>query len=220
MNNNQQSNEPMVNQGFPNNVLIVILAVVITALLVGGAMYYYQTTVFNKEKNELEDRIEELENQLVVVNDEDPYKDWQTYRSEEYGFEMKYPSDWPQSTMNTRGFLSGGFPSEKSRWTLHIGTIGQGPCEGADCAQYQLSGFSYMNYNSVLSSIQSDEFFISEIEEMNTNGLKIITYAESGLIEYQTALIFGPTQTLKLTNVWGEEGYFYQILPTFKFTDQ
>ena len=67
MNNNQQSNTPIIQKP-SNNVLITILLVVITALVVGGATYYYQTTVFNKEKNELENRIEELEEQAEQAN--------------------------------------------------------------------------------------------------------------------------------------------------------
>jgi len=95
MNNNQQSNTPIIQKP-SNNVLIIILVVIITALVVGGVMYYYQTTVFNKEKSELEDRIKELEDQIeeISVDGDYSYKDWQTYKNTEYGFEVRFPKSF------------------------------------------------------------------------------------------------------------------------------
>jgi hypothetical protein len=181
-------------------VVIAIIIVVVLAIIGGGVWY-----VVSKNQPS-----------SSPTGEEDQYKDWKTYRNEEYGFEFRYPKEWPQPTM-TGGCLSGGFPQEKSKWTLRVGIIGKGPCEGADCSQYELSGFSYLDYDSALNSLQENDY-ISEPKETKLNSLEVITYIESGLRLDQTALIFGPTQTLKFVNVWGEEKYFNQILSTFKFT--
>lgn len=139
-----------------------------------------------------------------------------TYANVKYGFEFQYPNEWPQPTMRD-GYLNGGYPYVKSNWTLSVGIIGQGPCEGDDCSQYEVTGFSYLKYSSALALLKKDEF-ISEIKEKKVNGWNVITFVESGMRADQSALIFGPTQTLKFVNVWGDEKGFDQIISSFKFT--
>ncbi|MDD5072028.1 MAG: hypothetical protein PHQ42_04835 [Patescibacteria group bacterium] len=141
----------------------------------------------------------------------------QTYSNTNLGFEFQYPKNWAQPTI-TEGFSSGGFPNEKPKWLLNIGIIGKGPCEGADCAQYTLEGFSYLDYNSTLASLRKNDS-ISDIKEINVNGWKGFSYIEGGLRADSTVLILGSAQTLKFVNIWGEKKYFDQMVSTLKLTN-
>ena len=84
---------PFIIQGKTN--LKYILIVVILAFLVGGGIfgYYYYWM------KELDDRLVILELKLPEVKpSEDENADWEIYRNEELGFEVKYPSTWESNT--------------------------------------------------------------------------------------------------------------------------
>ena len=65
---------------------ITIIIIIVCAVLVGGivAWQYYEMP-----KGE-----EVLEGEVSEELPEDETADWNVYRSEEYGFEIKYPKDW------------------------------------------------------------------------------------------------------------------------------
>ncbi len=222
---NEQSN-PQFNEPTQNSkaILAIVISIIVTALIVGGGVYAWQKSNLKLAEQSLQQQITNLKNQIsqlqqtqLTQNLSNNDNTLATYQNQQYGFEFQYPKDWPEPTMAS-GFLSGGYPSEKSKWVLHVGDFGRGQCEGVDCAPYELAGFSVLNYNSALVSLQKNNF-ISGIKETNINGLKVISYIESGMRADQVALIFGSTQTLKLVNVWGEKKYFDQIISTLKLAE-
>ena len=85
---------------------IIILSILITAIIVGGAVYFIQSSRFEAERQQLQQQIQSLENQINQLlnkddNDivDDPTADWQTY--DNYIFEIKYPSDFQVLTEET-----------------------------------------------------------------------------------------------------------------------
>jgi len=53
----------------------------------------------NLENNSIEEDVKTLDNERASLMDIDT-SNWQTYRNEEYGFEVKYPEDWVYDTDN------------------------------------------------------------------------------------------------------------------------
>ena len=79
------------NQTKPNkkiSTLIGILIIVVFALIVGGAIYWYSKEKFETPEVKVSEK---------TITDETA--NWKTYRNEEYGFEVKYPSNWQLSTI-------------------------------------------------------------------------------------------------------------------------
>lgn len=78
---------PFITQGKTN--LTYILIVVVLAVVVGGGVlgYYYSWI------KELDAKLAELEIRLPEKV-EDETADWKTYRNENYGFSIEYPSGW------------------------------------------------------------------------------------------------------------------------------
>lgn len=65
-------------------IIISIVAVIILTLIGGGVWYWQKSETVNPPVTENENPKSE------TINTDD----WQTYRNEEYGFEVKYPSTW------------------------------------------------------------------------------------------------------------------------------
>ena len=74
------------NQAFSKIWIIVILATII-----GGVVLYWNYSGIN-DKNKINDEISKDEN-----------ADWETYRNEEYGFEIKYPDNYYIDVSGKRG---------------------------------------------------------------------------------------------------------------------
>jgi len=86
----------MKNQNQKGSTLIGIIAVIIVAIICGGGFlaWKYYSELEEKEGAETLE-IETLKDETADLSAEVlTEEDWETYRNEEYGFEMKYPNNW------------------------------------------------------------------------------------------------------------------------------
>jgi len=96
------------------SIWTIIVSAIITAIIVGGGTYLWQRSVTEKAIQEaregLQQQITDIQDQIKQLQKTEKVTeqkvqvpvDWKTYRSEEHGFEVKYPNTWKVSESDSR----------------------------------------------------------------------------------------------------------------------
>ena len=143
--------------------------------------------------------IKKLEDRNKIIDQPDT-SDWQTYRNEEFGFEVKYPEEWyynrdKQAEIKSDYSLHIGFtenmktsnqdiryPIEFMIWPDNIGILDSGPCEyeilkKKDNRQYVLRTCDFKTYEKTMDKMVESFRFI---EEDNTSDWQTYRNEEFG----------------------------------------
>ncbi len=186
-------------QGFSK----VLILIIVLAVIAGGVLaWQYWPEGVEEEEQPADETV-----------------DWQTYRNEEYGFEMKYPEDWTVEE-NGKGVA---FWTPSTEECISTG--------GWEC---DLGVPRVAIYNPASELYGNDQLTFEEwFEERKSVGLfgdreniKIGEYdgfdiVESGMIGYRTIFLFGNAKIARFSiddkSDFMDE--FDQMLSTFKFID-
>ncbi len=137
---------------------------------------------------------------------------WQTYRNEEFGFEVKYPKDWDNPLWQENEYVKG--------ITFGCPTF---DFEGDEYCPLSLRIFEAKTKNEAIKNINEDSIpIIPIIKEFTVDTREAITYHDAGICLEAYTEIFDSKMTISFMDRCStyEGKIFNQILSTFKFIDQ
>ncbi len=137
--------------------------------------------------------------------------DWQTYRNEEFGFELKYPGDWDNPLWQENEYVKGitfGCPAFDF--------------EGNKYCPLSLKISEAKTKNEAIKNINEDSIPIPMIKEFIVDTREAITYHDAGICLEACTKIFDSKMTISFMDRCStyEGKIFDQILSTFKFIEK
>lgn len=196
-----------------------IIAVSIAAVLIGAGIFAWQ--YFGAPQGEV--RVPEETAGPEVANDAaDAVQDWQTYQNEEYGFEVRYPTDW--SVLETKGITP---------YTVFESPDYSGETISSPILQLSYSGARiiinrYENLDNFTLEQLIEDYVVQQnkrnVEIDGVQGIAIDTAVEFGihetfLVVIKNNLVYQFRRTYPESKKTQYEGVFDQILSTFRFIE-
>ncbi len=222
-----------------NKASVVVMAIIIAVVLVaiGGGIWYYTTLNRNNSKicqnlwwyddehatcqepkqfcgTYMYQGLEVFETkanceQNITLKDE--ITDWKTYKNEELGFELKYPTDWRVAEIKGGGAIGAGFgPKSKVEDTLFgVIIVSEIPTLGTKGANYEITKVDTVSFGGYPA------------KKVYTKNLSVGKEWARLYIEKNGSIFSIGQPTLNNSNFPFENKYnniINQILSTFKFT--
>lgn len=204
-----------------------ICAVFILAVLAGGGVWWFG----KKQEKRLIQEIQQLAKSQVTVHTSTPTSSintsgWQTYRNEEYGFEVRYPDDFV-SEEYPPGLRSGeefGIEFHDQKWTT-----GHYPVLTISVIHTDLAPYDWVKaYREPTSQVPSGEPAVGHrnLQEILFNGrnaAKVEFISVSDMTS--TTIIQGDLERVyridAISSGWGDfpQDIYQQILSTFRFVE-
>lgn len=195
----------------------IIIILEICAIIVVSVFCY---AVFVEQESDIP--VQPVVNDDAVdnkINEDDITKDWQVYRNEEFGYEIKYPSDWicDDKSLSLLMFYD---PVAQNQKRINGGSL----IQGAKMEIYSEKRNSQLSLKDYVNTHHSENVQILEEKEITINNIKAIqrkgkhwtttmaTYFQKDSIFYMI-VIYIPQESSETKYI---ESY-NQILSTFKF---
>jgi hypothetical protein len=182
------------------------VVIIITIAITAGVFVWeaYKINPISYQSTEIKQPIKK---QIVAENKIDETADWQTYRNEKYGFEVKYPTDFS---------IYDDYP-EKNQLFVGQSEVHRAPPEGI-----MISEVSELAEKSIAKLKKRDEL-TTVVEEKNIeiNNIAIKKIALTSAIGYTDAHYFFTKNSKKFEIIYENENKIQEkILSTFKLTDE
>jgi len=199
---------------------IAISIILILVILVGG-FTWWQYGEIEKLRNELPDiELPEKKEEEIKISEklvEDETADWKIYRNEEYGFEMKYPSeDWAIRSESDIYVIIGGFPIEA--FPPHATEITIKIIE-KNLDNY-ISDYNRENQSTCLLGPSPKTVSIEKIEDFILGGLNATKLQRCTALGLDIYFIFARKDNKSYLIDYNSKNSIHdQMLSTFKFLD-
>ncbi len=189
---------------------LLILAVVVLVLIGGAVFVWEKKTSQEMPQSELKEVVKIVENTDTNYVD---ISDWRTYHNEEYGFEIKYPSEWgiPESFR-----LIGGIPT----MSIHPTGYSEGCCVGVRI-EAQKAEMSEV-YKRLLGDYPKEDVLLDETKIFNGQEVKellfLTHYGDKN--ERVTAMPLTDKSTMIVFRRGDKDSWAEAIIYSFKLTSR
>jgi len=196
--------------------LIITIITVIILALIGGGVFWYLKTQKQEPVNNNEPVVNNEGEENGDVGEEIDTSDWLTYRNEEYGFEVKYPSVWYIESPAYGGTLSG---SERDGYFFHI--LGLSP----SLPNGDWSVLISVAQKSINDILQDDSYYWNQNWEIKNKSKILINeiYAQQIIWSNESTIIYieelNKPLTFQIDGNFEKSSEIKQIIYSFKFTN-
>jgi len=228
--NNQFSNQSTSQQPKLKTVkpfLVVILLVLIVVLV--GVLLWQKNTA-NQATNALQKQVVALQNQALQKNNQSVVSQsnnqinntiiattsnevagWKTYTNTEYGYEVKYPSDWvyDELTTPTKGEIVSFSKDKNGVGEVQIYSM---PNSKGD------KSLKDWWYNNEYKRLGEPSTFFSGIIQHDDGGALSVYWKDNNDSKYAYRATMGFLSSLNHVETFQRLSFYYQMLSTFKFT--
>ena len=151
-----------------------------------------------------------VNNECQILKDNTDVSKWQTYRNEEFGFEMKYPEEWKQcegEDICFRKDISFDHPRKFTEINIKANQNNQNLSFDEIISDFENNGYVY----------EQKEYII-----LNDKEVFIATIANWGMVSARQFLIIGDNYwyDIIISGTDTRNVGIYQILSSFKFTEK
>lgn len=204
--------------------LLWLLLLILFGVLVGGSVYLMTLTDLQKDKDYLQEQIDNIQRPGIstdaATQDEDDTADWQTYTNEEYGFSFRYPT---QFKLDEKSLAAGNTEKYNITMTDEVGKsfyVGVLNMEGKTAREFIEDWYGEMESGpsniseSTINDNKVFKLFLEKASTIGSSGSAVVVFTDRNYaIPLSTSVIGGEMREIMDNEVLNK------IALTFKFTN-